>query len=109
VLDGRTEDRRRRQRAGERAPSPAPDAQADTFAADAWAGAKAFFDALEGLPGPITRDALLAKLRTFTSYDAAGFFGAINLAKKVSNNCFIAMQVVNGKWKRLAPDKGFLC
>jgi len=87
----------------------APDAQADTFAADAWAGAKAFFDALEGLPGPITRDALLAKLRTLTSYDAAGFFGAINLAKKVSNNCFIAMQVVNGKWKRLAPDKGFLC
>ncbi|HZQ84472.1 MAG TPA: ABC transporter substrate-binding protein [Acidimicrobiales bacterium] len=87
----------------------APDQAADTFAADAWAGAKAFFDALEGLPGPITRDALLAKLRTFTSFDAGGLYGAINLAKKVSNNCFIAMQVVNGKWKRLAPDKGFLC
>ena len=51
----------------------------------------------------------MAKLRTFTAFDAGGFYGAINLAKKVSNNCFIAMQVVNGKWKRLAPDKGFLC
>ncbi|MBV9252883.1 MAG: ABC transporter substrate-binding protein [Actinobacteria bacterium] len=87
----------------------APDQPADTFAVDSWAEAKAFFDSLEKLPGPITRDAVLAQLRTLTSYDAGGLLGTINLAKKVSNNCFIAMIVVNGKWKRAAPDKGFLC
>ena len=87
----------------------APDAQTDTFAADAWAGAKAFFDALQQLPGPISRDALIAKLRATTNFDAGGFFGPINLGHKLSNNCYLGMKVVNGKWTRIAPDHGYLC
>ena len=31
----------------------APDTRLDLFASEAWVSAKAFFDALEGLPGPI--------------------------------------------------------
>jgi ABC-type branched-subunit amino acid transport system substrate-binding protein len=87
----------------------AGDQPADTFAADSWAGSKAFFDALEGLSGPITRDALIAQLKTFTRYDAGGLEGAFNLGGKVTNGCFIAMKVTSGRWKRLAPDRGFLC
>lgn len=87
----------------------APGIPADTFAADAWAAAKAFFDAVEALPGPISRDALLAKLRSTGTYDGDGFFGPIQLGKKLSNGCVIGMQVINGKWTRVAPDKGFLC
>ena len=34
-------------------------------------------DTLEALPGPITREAVLAQLRATKSYDAGGFFGKI--------------------------------
>ena len=87
----------------------APGVQHDIFAADSWASGVAFFDALKQLKGPITRDALIAQLKTFTNWDAQGFFGAINLGGKLTNGCFIAVKVVNGKWQRLTPDRGFLC
>ena len=87
----------------------APGLPADTFAADSWASAKAFFDNLTALPGPISRQALIAQLKSVGTYDAGGFIGPIQLGKKLSNGCYVAMQVVSGKWKRLAPDRGFLC
>jgi ABC-type branched-subunit amino acid transport system substrate-binding protein len=90
---------------GRTAPGVAP----DPFAVDAWASSKAFFDSLEALPGPISREALIAQLKTMTDYDAGGFYGRINLGQKRSNSCYVAMQVVNGQWKRLAPSQGFIC
>lgn len=87
----------------------APGIPPDTIAADAWASSKALVDSLTALPGPITRDAVLAQLRSIETFDGGGFFGPIKLAAKVSNNCFVAMQVVSGKWKRLTPDRGFIC
>jgi ABC-type branched-subunit amino acid transport system substrate-binding protein len=87
----------------------APDAPVDTFAADAWAGAKALVDALEALPGPITREAVLAQLRSMDAYDAGGLLGTIQLGPKLANGCMIAMIVEGGAWRRLAPDQGFLC
>jgi ABC-type branched-subunit amino acid transport system substrate-binding protein len=87
----------------------APDQPADVFAADSWAATKAFVDALDGLPGPITREALIAKLRSVAVYDAGGLIGPIELGPKRNKGCFIGMKVVGGKWKRFAPAKGFLC
>ena len=87
----------------------APGVPADTFAAESWAGAKAFLDAVVALPGPITRPALLTQLRATETFDAAGFLGAIQLGKKKSNGCQVAMIVQGGKWRRLTPSKGFLC
>ena len=87
----------------------APGTPHDIFAADSWASGVAFFDALQQLPGPITRDALIAQLKTFTHFDAHGFFGAINLGGKLTNGCFVAVKVVNGKWQRIVPNGGFLC
>lgn len=86
-----------------------PDAPADTFAADAWAAAKAVVDGLEALPGPISRDALIAQLRSMNEYDAGGLIGRIQLGNKLNNGCFIAMKVVGGEWQRMYPDSGFLC
>ena len=51
-----------------------PAQTSDAFAADSWAGAKAFFDNLETLPGPITRDAFVAKLKSVATYDAGGMY-----------------------------------
>jgi ABC-type branched-subunit amino acid transport system substrate-binding protein len=87
----------------------APDDVTDVFAADAWAAAKAFFDALQGLPGPITREALVAKLRSVDTYDAAGMMGPIRLGAERTRGCVVGMQVEAGRWRRLAPATGFLC
>lgn len=87
----------------------APDAPLDTFAMDAWGSAKAFFDALEAIPGPITRESFVATLAGVTGYDAGGFFGPIELGAKRSNGCQIAMRVEGGQWTRVVPDQGFLC
>ncbi len=87
----------------------APGIPADSFAADSWAATKAFFDALEALPGPISRDAFIAELRSIGTYDADGFFGPIELGPKRSKGCSVPMRVVNGRWQRLAPPRGFLC
>lgn len=87
----------------------APADKVDTFAADSWAASKAFVDALDALPGPISRPALLAQLRSVTSYDAGGLMGPIKLGPKLNNGCVIGMKVVSGKWTRIAPARGFLC
>ncbi|HJR23918.1 MAG TPA: ABC transporter substrate-binding protein, partial [Acidimicrobiales bacterium] len=87
----------------------APGIPPDTFAADSWAAAKAFFDSVEAIPGPISREALLAKLTSLTEYDADGFYGRINLGGRAANGCSVAMRVEGGKWKRLTPSTGFLC
>jgi ABC-type branched-subunit amino acid transport system substrate-binding protein len=86
-----------------------PGNKADTFAADSWAAATGFFDALEALPGPITRAGLIAQLRTMTSFDAEGFMGPINLGESASNGCGVWMQVKDQRWQRLTPAQGFLC
>jgi ABC-type branched-subunit amino acid transport system substrate-binding protein len=87
----------------------APGEETDSFAADSWVATKAFFDALQALPGPITREALVAELTTFNNFDAGGMYGPINLGAKRTNFCFVGMKVVGGRWKRMAPSQGFTC
>ncbi|MBV8693002.1 MAG: ABC transporter substrate-binding protein [Actinobacteria bacterium] len=87
----------------------APGASPDTFASDSWVGAKAFFDNLMALKGPITRAALVAQLKSVDTYDAGGFLGPIQLGRKLNNGCLIGMIVDKGVWKRLTPASGFLC
>jgi hypothetical protein len=87
----------------------APDAQRDPFAALGWAGTKALLDTIEALPGPITREALVAQLRATRSYDAGGFLAPIDLGGKHTKGCLVAMVVRGGRWQRLTPATGFLC
>ena len=88
----------------------APGLPQDLFSIDSWVGAKAFFEALEALPGPITREALVAQLASIQSYDAGGMFAPITLGQDLSQGCFMAMIVRDGQWQRLAPEgSGYLC
>lgn len=87
----------------------APGTAPDVFATSAWASSKAFFDAVQQLSGPISRDAVIAQLHTFTSYDADGFWGKVNLGDEINFGCLIGMKVIDGTWKRMVPDQGFLC
>lgn len=81
----------------------------DSFAADIWAASKAFFDAIEAEPGPISRESLVTTLKSVKSYDADGMYGPIEFGAEKSNSCVVAMKLTGGKWKRAAPVSGFLC
>jgi ABC-type branched-subunit amino acid transport system substrate-binding protein len=87
----------------------APDAPTDVLAADSWAALHAIVTAMEALLGPLTRDSLIAQLRTMNSFDAGGFFGPIQLGSSLSNGCYVAVILDSGAWRRLAPANGFLC
>lgn len=86
-----------------------PDAFQDTFANNSWAAARLLLDTLEGLPGPISRQALLAKLDGTHSYDAEGLIAPVDVGAHHDSGCKIGMVVRGGKWQRLAPSNGFLC
>ncbi len=87
----------------------APGEPKDAFAADAWVGAKAFFDSLSSIPGAITREALVAALRGTKTFNAAGMMGPIFLGEKFTNGCFVGVRVEGGVWKRMTPAEGFVC
>lgn len=82
----------------------------DLFSIDSYVATKAFFDALEALPGPISREALVQQLMKFDNFEAAGMFAPINLGKDLSKGCFVGLIVKNGRWERVAPtDRGYIC
>ena len=87
----------------------APDSPQDLFSIDSWAGTQAFFEALEALPGPISRESVRDQLIATPTYDAGGMYGPIALGREVSLACFLGVVVRNGRWERLAPASGFLC
>lgn len=88
----------------------APGEVQDVFAAEAWSGTKAFFDALQAIPGPITREALVAQLAAMESFDAGGMMAPIRMGAELNNGCFVGLRVQGGRWIRLAPaTSGFLC
>lgn len=87
----------------------APGTDHDAFAVDSWVAVKAFFDTLESLPGPITRETLLAKLKATDTYDAGGMFGPIRLGPKQTKGCVVGVRFQGGTWRRVVPAVGFLC
>jgi ABC-type branched-subunit amino acid transport system substrate-binding protein len=88
----------------------APGAPMDLFSIDSYVSTRAFIEALEALPGPISREAVIQQLESIQSYDAGGMFAPITLGQDLSQGCFMAMIVHDGAWQRLAPaGSGFLC
>lgn len=87
----------------------APGTIKDPYAAEAWAEVKAFLDTVQSLPGPISRDGLVAALRNVDRYDAGGMLGPIQLGREINDGCVIGMRVTGGRWQRFAPNEGFLC
>jgi ABC-type branched-subunit amino acid transport system substrate-binding protein len=83
--------------------------EAPTFdAANGWTAMTLMIDALNGLKGPITREALLASMKAIDSFDGHGVWGPTSPAK-ATGGCSVIMKVTNGRWARIAPDRGFLC
>jgi hypothetical protein len=87
----------------------APGLPQDLFSIDSYVSAKVFFETLEALPGPISRESFVKQMESIQSYDAGGMFGPILLGREQSRGCEVGMIVKDGKWHRMAPASGFLC
>jgi ABC-type branched-subunit amino acid transport system substrate-binding protein len=87
-----------------------PDAEIDFFAFQGWVAADMFATAIESAGPAPTRDAVLAVLRTYTSFDAHGLIAPINPAQKQATTCFMLVTIENQEWRRLYPEGGgFAC
>ena len=88
----------------------APGLSQDILAIDSWVSLRIFVEALEGLPGPISRQGLVERLTSMGRYDADGMFAPIDVGRELAEGCFVGVVVRDGKWQRLAPaGDGFLC
>ena len=88
----------------------APGVSQDLLAIDSWVSLRIFVEALEGLPGPISREGLVQHLTSMGRYDADGMFAPIDVGRELAEGCFVGVVVRDGRWQRLAPaGDGFLC
>jgi ABC-type branched-subunit amino acid transport system substrate-binding protein len=84
--------------------------QAPTLPAmNGWLSMEIYSQVLRSLPGPITRDALLAAASGLHSVQGHGLFEDIDLSSRERVGCKVVMRVVNGRYQREAPASGFYC
>jgi ABC-type branched-subunit amino acid transport system substrate-binding protein len=70
-----------------------------------------FATAAKAAGADLTRDSLLAELEKIDEWDGGGLHGTNDPAANENGGCFIVMQVVDGGFERVYPDKeeGFDC
>jgi ABC-type branched-subunit amino acid transport system substrate-binding protein len=82
-----------------------------SWGAQAWQAGMAFQQAVNSIvaksgPNAVTRASLLTALKGITNFTADGWIGAKSLqGPGVFSDCFMAMQVQNGKFVRVFPTK----
>lgn len=81
----------------------------DSFGAQAWQSAMAFTKAVNEIvaekgPNAITRPNLLEKMKTL-SFDADGWIGKSRTGQKVFSDCFVLLQIKDGKFNRVFPKE----
>jgi ABC-type branched-subunit amino acid transport system substrate-binding protein len=82
----------------------------DLFTLYGWASGALFVQALQAAGKHPTRGSVLAQLKKITSFDAGGLLAPTNPAKKIPSNCYVMMQIKNGKFVRVLPKtSGFDC
>jgi ABC-type branched-subunit amino acid transport system substrate-binding protein len=86
-----------------------PGAPVDVFAADSWASARLFVQALQAAGPKATRASLTAALQNVHSFASNGFLAEADPAGKGPASCFIIIRVQGGKFTRVEPASGFKC
>jgi branched-chain amino acid transport system substrate-binding protein len=89
----------------------APGQTIDLYSAYSWAAGNLLTQALIKAGPKVTRKSLLAALSTITSFDDNGMLAPADPAAKTPPTCWIAIDVVNGKFVRdpVDPASGFVC
>ena len=90
-----------------------PGADYDFFAIMSWSGTAAFVKALRMVGPDVTRDKMIAALRSkdFTAFTADGMLAPVDMVNKRPSRCFLLATVKDGKWVREDPASGggFVC
>src|SRR4051794_9034835 len=81
----------------------------DIFAAFGWESARLFVQALTAAGPKPTRASVLAELKKIDNFDGNGMLAPAGPASKRPPNCFIVINVQNGKFVRADPPSGFIC
>jgi ABC-type branched-subunit amino acid transport system substrate-binding protein len=76
---------------------------------EGWAVTELFLQGLTQIPGPITRDALLASVSTFSDFDAGGAWSPTHPNDRLAPWCQVLLRAKGGAWTREAPATGFMC
>ena len=76
-----------------------------------WTSAELFVDALKQAGAQPTRASLVAALNKQTSFSADGMLPPANVVAGVPSQCWLQVQMINGKYQRVSPSPkaGFIC
>ena len=81
----------------------------DFFSFQGWAAGAMLVQALEEAGPSPTRDSVMARLQTYTTFDADGIIAPVNPAQKVGAKCFMVATVEDNQWRRVFPAEAYHC
>src|SRR5215217_1417141 len=85
-----------------------PGARPDIFGIYSWSAGLLFVEALEQA-GEADREAVLSALEDIHQWDGNGLHAPTDPGAGIPANCFVMVQVHDGKFERVHPDSGFDC
>ncbi|HEY2429741.1 MAG TPA: ABC transporter substrate-binding protein, partial [Acidimicrobiales bacterium] len=87
-----------------------PGTPLDLYAMYGWANAALYVDALRHVGPHVTRPALMAYLRSLTSYDSGGIVAPSSPGTKTQSSCYVLWVIHNGQYERMdTPATGYRC
>jgi hypothetical protein len=86
-----------------------PDARPDLFGVFGWASAALFVEALEAAGDAPTQQGVLDALAGIHDFDANGLIAPVDIGAKAPPECWILVQVKDGRWQRVTPQSGYQC
>lgn len=87
----------------------APGASPTFQAIQGWVAMELYAQVIRSLPGPITRDGLLAAAASLGQVQSGGLYEPFNFGSRERPSCKVVVRVVNGRYQRESPATGFIC
>jgi ABC-type branched-subunit amino acid transport system substrate-binding protein len=82
----------------------------DEFAAESWANAALFVNALKQAGPDLTQQKVLAALSSTNVFNDNNMVTSADVGKKSPSNCYNILQIQSGNWTKVAdPPTGFRC
>jgi ABC-type branched-subunit amino acid transport system substrate-binding protein len=87
-----------------------PNQVVDLFSFYGWLSGRLFVEAAQKAGAQLTRQKILTTLSQIGTWDGNGAIGPVNVGQKRPSDCFMVLNIRNGKFVRTEPtDKAFKC
>ena len=87
----------------------APGTKPDYFGFYAWSAGRLFAEAHQAAGAKVTRKGLLAALRNIHTWTSNGLHAPHDIGGRHQSNCFMYVEIKDGKFVRRHPGSGFKC